>query len=279
MSFQLRSFTARRFRIEGDFPSVNDAAFVKRLLDRRFEPLSPNEERSFGWVTADNCLDSRFSDSSVSRGPAAVFSLRIDKRRVNSRLLRAMMDLELRGRRKDAEANAEGAAAIRAPEGARTSTGPGAPKSGAAPSARRTREEKSELKRQLTEELMRNTTPTMEVYTVLVFPRERMVLFGSLSKASNEVFRQLFTDTFDVSLSALTPFHRAIELLDAKNGGGGGSAALAALRRTEFGRPYAEPAPARAERGRPGVDRDALEGSAPQGRETADLDLSEETRS
>jgi hypothetical protein len=228
MSFQLRSFTARRFRIEGDLPSVNDASFTKRLLDRRFQPLSPNEERSFGWVTADNCLDSRFSDESVARGPAAVFSLRIDKRRVNGRLLRAMMDLELRGRRKDVEKNAEGVAGVGGPDGARK------------PSARKSREEKTELRRALTEELMRNTTPTMDVYTVIVYPRERMVLFGSLSKASNEVFRTLFADTFDVTLSALTPFHRGLELLESK----GGSATLASLRRTEFGRPYDEPAPA-----------------------------------
>ncbi len=237
MSFQLRSFTARRFRIEGDLPSVNDASFAKRLLDRRFQPLSPNEERSFGWVTADNCLDSRFSDesvggSSISRGPAAVFSLRIDKRRVNSRLLRAMMDLELRGRRKDVEKSNDGVAGVGGPDGARK------------PSARRSREEKSELRRALTEELMRNTTPTMDVYTVIVYPRERMVLFGSLSKASNEVFRTLFADTFDVSLSALTPFHRALEMLEAGRGGGGGSAALAALRRTEFGRYSDEKSPA-----------------------------------
>ena len=220
MSFQLRSFSARRFRIEGDLPSVSDASFTKRLLDRRFQPLSPNEERSVGWVTADNCLDSRFSDDSVARGPAAVFSLRIDKRRVNSRLLRAMMDLELRGRRKDVERNDEGVVGAGAPAGSRK------------PSAKASREGKSELRRALTEELMRNTTPTMDVYTVILYPRERMVLFGSLSKASNEVFRTLFADTFDVSLSALTPFHRGLELLEGK----GGSASLSALRRTEFGR-------------------------------------------
>jgi hypothetical protein len=237
MSFQLRSFTARRFRIEGDLPSVNDGAFVKRLLDRRFEPLSPNEERSFGWVTADNCLDSRFPEGSVARGPAAVFALRVDKRRVNGRLLRAMMDLELRGRRKDAEANAEGVAGVGGPEGARK------------PSARHSREEKSELRRQLTEELMRNTSPTMDVHNVIVYPRERMVLFGSLSKASNELFRTLFSETFDVTLSALTPFHRALELLEGK----GGSATLSALRRTEFGRPSDETSAAIATVMRPAI--------------------------
>ena len=254
MSFQLRSFTARRFRIEGDLPSVNDGAFVKRLLDRRFEPLSPNEERAFGWVTADNCLDSRFPEGSVARGPAAVFALRVDKRRVNGRLLRAMMDLELRGRRKDAEANAEGVPGGR-PDGEKR------------PSARHSREEKSELRRQLTEELMRNTSPTMDVHNVIVYPRERMVLFGSLSKASNELFRTLFSETFNVALSALTPFHRALEMLEGK----GGSATLSALRRTEFGRPFDETSAAVAAVMRPAIGVDVR---AAAGRELSEEALS-----
>jgi hypothetical protein len=246
MTFHLRSFTARRYRLEGELPSLHDGAFEKRLLDRAFQPLSPNEERSVGWVTADNCLDARFASGSVARGPAAVFALRVDKRRVNGRLLRAMMDLELRGRRKDAPAAAEGGG------------------EGRKPSARRSREERTELRRQLSEELLRNTTPSMDVHSVLVYPKERFVLFGSLSKASNEAFRTLFADTFDVTLSALTPFHRALELLESR----GASATLATLRRTELGRPYDEASAAVAVA--LGAMRPAIDPRIAAGRELAD---------
>src|SRR5947207_10197105 len=109
MSLSLRSLSARRYRIEGDLSSIEDDAFARRLLDRAFQPLTAHEERAFGWVTADNCLDARFAPGSVARGPCAVFALRVDRRRVNGRLLRAMIDLEVRGRRKDAERDAEGA--------------------------------------------------------------------------------------------------------------------------------------------------------------------------
>ncbi len=230
MSFTLRSLSARRYRIEGDLPSLHDPRFTQRLLDRRFEPLSANEERTFGWVTADNCLDSRFTDGSTSRGPCAVFALRIDKRRVNSRLLRAMIDLEMRGRKKDAEAASEGTSI--APEGTR-------PKAG----GRMSRDERAELRRALSEELLRNTNPTMEVHTVLLYPKEKILLFGSLGKPANETFRALFCDTFDVTLSALTPYQRALELLGER-----GSEALASLRHAEFGTPF-EAAPRAALRG------------------------------
>lgn len=222
MSFSLRSLSARRYRIEGDFPSVESADFARRLSERRFEPLSAHEERTFGWVTADNCLDARFEAGSAVRGPCAVFALRVDKRRVNSRLLRAMMDLEFRGRKKDAERDAEGAA------GAAGAPGAGAKR----PGGRLSRDERAEIKKALTAELLRNTNPTMEVHPVLVYPRDRVVLFGALSKPANELFRAAFADTFDVGLSALTPFHRALELLEGKGGG----EALAAVRRTDFGR-------------------------------------------
>jgi hypothetical protein len=222
MSFSLRSLSARRYRVEGSLPSVHDADFARRLTDRKFQPLTPQEERAHGWVSADNCLDARFEAGSVARGPCAVFALRIDRRRVNTRLLRAMLDLELRGRRKDADAAGEGGGSSRRP-------------------GRVSRDERSELRRALTEELMRNTTPSMEVHPVVLYPRERVVLFGALSKPANETFRALFADTFDVQLSALTPFHRAVELLGAQGGG----EALAGLRRTSF-----VPGP-----GVPGADR------------------------
>ena len=132
-------------------------------------------------------------------GPCAAFALRTDRRRVNPRVLRAMVDLELRGRAKDADAEAEG-------------SGGGGEKAGGSPRKKRIgrvgREERAELRHALAQELLKNTNPTMEVRPVLLFSKERLVLFLSLSRAANEAFRALFCDTFDVSLSALTPFHR-----------------------------------------------------------------------
>ncbi len=141
MSFSLRSLSARRYRIEGALPSVESADFARRLTERRFEPLSPHEERTFGWVTADNCLDARFEIGSTVRGPCAVLALRVDKRRVNSRLLRAMMDLEFRGRKKDAERAAEGQGA-----------GPGGDRAAKRPGGRISRDERAEIRKALTEE-------------------------------------------------------------------------------------------------------------------------------
>jgi hypothetical protein len=199
MSFHLRSLSARRYRIEGDLPRHTEAAFLRRLSHRAFRPLAEKEDRTHGWVTVDNCLDAKLDPPAVERGPCAAFALRIDRRRVDSRMLRALLDLEVRGRRKDG--------------------------------GRLRREEKQEMRRALTEELLSKAQPSLEIHPVLVFPRERLVLFLSLSKTANETFRSLFCETFDVTLSALTPFHRAVEMLAPR----GAAEALAPLRRTEFG--------------------------------------------
>jgi hypothetical protein len=114
---------------------------------------------------------------------------------------------------KDAERDAEGA-------------------EGKTPRRRVGREERAEIRRALSDELLRNTSPTMEVHPVVLYPREKLVLFLSLSRPANEAFRALFADTFDVGLSALTPFHRAVELLEGK----GAAEALSGVSRTEFGR-------------------------------------------
>jgi hypothetical protein len=202
--FHVRSLSARRYRVDGELPPVDSPAFAKRLSDRRFRALAPKEERAFGWVSADNLLDASFPAGTLSRGPCAVFALRIDRRRPDGRLVRATLDLEERAAR---------------------AADPGADR-------RRRREERQEMRREIALRLLEEARPTIEVHPVVLFPRTRTLLFLSLSRPANETFRALFADTFDTTLSALTPFHRAVELLADR----GASEALGPLRRAEFGR-------------------------------------------
>jgi hypothetical protein len=208
MTFHLRSLSARRYRIEGDLPGVHDPEFARRLHEKRFQNLAPLEERGQGWVTADNCLDAEMTAEAVERGPCAVFALRIDRRRVSSRLLRARFDLEMRGRAK-----------VAAETGGRER------------GKRVGRDERQEIRRGLAQEILQATPPSIEAHAVLVYPRDRVVLFQCLSRPANDAFRALFLDTFDVGLSLLTPYHRSLELLSSRGGG----EALGPLRRADFG--------------------------------------------
>jgi hypothetical protein len=209
----LRSCSVRRYRVEGDVPSPRDEAFVRRLADRRFLPLSAREERAYGWVSADNLLVTDFEAAPVLVGDGALFALRVDRRRVSARLLKARLDLDLEARRK---------AALDA----------GRP-------PRVTREERQELRAHLHGELLQRTSPSVDATPVLYHPRRREVLFLSLSRPVNELMRALWRDTFEADLVPLTPWRRGNELvgLDASRTGVGSRAAdLDALERTDFTR-------------------------------------------
>src|SRR5688572_12930525 len=112
----LRTCSLRRYRIEGTLPAPASPEFAERLTDRRFLPLSAREERTYGWVTADNLLLTTFDADTLLRGEHVALGLRIDRRRVNARLLRAQLDLETRAR---AKAASDGAVSspLRSPQG------------------------------------------------------------------------------------------------------------------------------------------------------------------
>jgi hypothetical protein len=184
---RLRTQSFRRYRLADKLPSPHSEEFFRLLRDRRFLPLSPSEERTYGWVTADNLLVTDFNVDSVIRGNWAAVGLRIDKRTVNKKLLRARIDLDTEARRK---------ASLDAGHSGRLS-----------------RDERRELKEQIQQELIKQTPPNVDVVTVLIHPKRRVLHVLSLSKAVNELVRLHLVDTFGVPMSPLTPWRRSAELL------------------------------------------------------------------
>jgi len=203
----LRTSPVRRYRVVGQLPPRPDEAFFRRLTDRRFLPLTEHEERTYGWVTADNLLVTRFEADTVLRGSVAAFGLRIDRRRVNPRLLRARLDLEIEGRRR---------AAADAGERFRLS-----------------RDERQRLRAEVREALQAETNPSVDAWTVLLHPRRKLLELLTLAKQPHEVLLSLFRDTFGLDLEPLTPWRRATEILAGRPE----AVALGTLERTEFGAP------------------------------------------
>ena len=164
-------------------------------------------------MTADNLLVTDFNVDTVVRGDYAAFALRVDQRRVNARLLRAQVDLEVTARLK----------------AARDSGGP----------AKLGREERKELREDLRAKLLRESNPSVDAFTVLLHPRRKIVTVLSLAKRANELVRVHFLDTFEATLAPLTPWQRGLEILDedARHGGVDLRPAFENLRRTDFTRP------------------------------------------
>jgi hypothetical protein len=205
----LRSRSFRRYRIHGGLPSPYSEDFAKSLAAKRFQPLLAGQERTYGWVTADNLLVTEFDVDRIVRGEYAAFALRVDRRRVNPRLLRAQLDLEVAARRQaDRDGGGKG---------------------------RLGRDERRQMREELQEELLRQTNPGVDAHTVLLHPKQRVLYVLSLSRAANELVHLHFRDTFDAELVALGPWQRSVELLEERVPDGPDlRLRLDDLRRTEF---------------------------------------------
>ena len=221
LSLRTQSFC--RYRIQGEIPTPWSEAFHERLTARRFLPLLAGQERAYGWVTADNLLVTDFHVGTVMRGEWAAFSMRLDTKRVNARLLRAQIDLEVKARLSALQDAGE--------------------------KARLGRDERRELREDLRKELMRQTNPGVDAWTVLLHPKQRVLHVLTLGRTPNELVRLHFADTFDADLLPLTPWSRGLEILDARAQGGVDlRGALQDLRRTDFGRSAVESTPASSRR-------------------------------
>jgi hypothetical protein len=258
---RLRTQSLRRYRLAGALPPPHGDDFYARLTDRAFQALTPAEDRTYGWVNADNLLLTDFHVGTVMRGAWATVCVRIDKRRVNARLLRAHLDLEMEALRK-ASLDAGGKGRIK-------------------------REERKELRVEIERRLARETAPAIDLIPVLMHSKRRVAHVLSLSRGANEVVRLLFLDTFGVELVPLTPWRRSIELLegplqeslpldDRASTSRVQLARLAELDRTEFSlRPDTGSAsPATPERWRASTElpRDGLPGDGPRNRISAPVE-------
>lgn len=218
----LRAQSFRRYRINGRLPSPHSDAFYKPIRDRKFLPLTPSEERTYGWATVDNLLITEFDMASVVRGNWAALGLRVDRRRVNHKLLRAHIDLELRARRKAAD-----------DAGSRFKVG---------------RDERRQIREDLHAELLKQTSPSVDIVPVLIHTKRRIAHVLALAKGVNDLVRVHFLDTFGVELVPLTPWRRSQELLE----GTPTLERLDDLHRADFARAPAGGADPRADAGRAG---------------------------
>lgn len=172
------ALTVRRYRVLGevpdDFRDRYQDALRKYAFRESAEPVA-NQERA-GWVEVHNLLDVGFDDwNRWLYDRYLVWSLRVDKKVVPAKLLRA--HLEKREQAWCVEHGRE-----RCPSSVR-----------------------KELKEQLEFEMVTQTLPRVQTTEVCWNLAQGWVLFHSLSEKPNEVFRKLFLQTFGLRLLPEVP--------------------------------------------------------------------------
>jgi len=141
-----------------------------------FKPIDQGaEENSVGWVSSSDFLDSDF-EMPADLGGYLFFSLRMDTRKVNSAVFKKEVLLALK---KEERLNQEiGKKFI-------------------------SRERKKEIKEQVKIRLMTRTFPVPKAVMAAWNIPEQIVYFFSVNTKESDIFEELFTKTFDISLDKI----------------------------------------------------------------------------
>ncbi|MDR2076560.1 MAG: recombination-associated protein RdgC [Desulfovibrio sp.] len=187
MSFTKGSTTFTRYRILDPVPPSLWGEVPDRLRRFAFQDIDDlPEERSFGWTSFDDMLDTLWRERPAERGIYLVFSLRLDTRRVPPAVIKKHLALALR--QEEAAMRDLGKKFI-------------------------SRERRKELKEQVLLRLRGRFLPVPAQFEVVWNTASSLLYFTSIQQKMRDLFEELFVRTFDLHLSPLTPHELALTLL------------------------------------------------------------------
>lgn len=166
-----------RYHIDGEI----EGSVVERILEGLTQYSIPRieseyDEISAGWAPVESPYNPDFSKFSFQFGTYFLFSLRIDKKSIPAKLVQKHMAIEM-----DKKKESSGRDFL-------------------------SKNEKSEIKEQVTDILMHKIPAIPSIYDVLWNYEENIVYFYSTQKAANELFETLFLKSFNVKPIRLFPY-------------------------------------------------------------------------
>ena len=171
------TMTFSRYRLPGKRPGPLQRDIGGQLKKFAFQEIfSGTEEKSAGWTSLENILDTKFSYENYAWGAYLAFSFRVDRRTISPALLKVKL---LEAERKYLE-------------GSRKPT--------------LSKGQREEIKERVRLELLKHTPFIPSFYDVCWSPGENWLIFSSLMPKVIEDFEKLFERTFDLSLSPFLPW-------------------------------------------------------------------------
>ena len=183
MSFLKRSTSFTRFRITDSVSSLLWAEIGERLRRNAFTDIDDlPEERSAGWTSFEDMLDTTFTVNPVEKGQYLAFALRLDTRRVPPAVIKKHLAVALR--KEEAQNREMGKKFV-------------------------SRERKKELKEQILLRLKMRFLPIPAEFQVIWNTAESMVYFASTQQKMLDLFEALFVKTFELHIVPLSPYELA----------------------------------------------------------------------
>jgi hypothetical protein len=160
------TMTIRFYRVDGELPKKYRDEFLEQIKRFSFRELAPEKEFGAGWVSPANLLDVDFDDSKVFQNQYLTLALRADKKQVNARLFRALLQKELEKFKK--QTNQEKVK----------------------PS------QKKEIKDRLQKKMMESAEPARRTWDVCWDAQAGRLYFFAVSDRTQDLFRETFQKTF-----------------------------------------------------------------------------------
>lgn len=184
MGLLSRSASFVRYAAEGDLPENFWEFAATRIKRQSFRDIDDSfEERSVGWVSVSNMFDSDFAYASYAAGDYVVLALRIDERKVSSKVLNKFCMKEEERVRKMKQV------------------------------PKLNRAHRMEIKENVALSLMKKALPVPAVYDMCWNLAEGTVLFFSTNQKAQEAFEEFFRETFGLPLILQVPYLAAEHLL------------------------------------------------------------------
>lgn len=203
MAFLKSSSSFTRFRITEAVPASLWGEISDRLKRYAFRDIDEtSDERSLGWVSFEDMLDTEWREAPPQKGAYFAFSLRLDTRRVPPAVLKKHTALAMKT--EEARNREQGKKYI-------------------------SRERKKELRETVQAKLMQRCLPIPAEFNVIWSTADNTVFFASVQAKMIEAFQEHFTKTFNLDLDQLTPYGLAAKIL-----GEGGLSRLDRLEPTRF---------------------------------------------
>lgn len=192
MGFANSSCSFTRFRIlEDPVPSAIINEIPQRLLKYSFNDIEDiPETQAHGWVSFEDMLDSRWEAAPPFKGEFAVFSLRLDTRRIPAGVIKKHFALAVKAEKlKLAESGQKFLS----------------------------RERKKELREQVILKLRQRFLPVPAEFNTIWNLQNRQVWFASIQTKMIDLFVEYFLNTFELHLEQLTPYNLGTMLLGEEN--------------------------------------------------------------
>lgn len=188
MGFASNSCSFTRFRILDPVTDEVLLAIPQKLIQYAFKDIDDiPETRSFGWVSFEDMLDSEWLTAPPQKGQYAVFSLRLDTRRIPPAVIKKHVTLALKGEKSKLESSDRKFVP---------------------------RERKIEIRERVLLNLRQRFLPVPAEFNVVWNLRTNDVWFASIQDKMTDLFMEYFLLTFNLHLERLTPFSLASIKLD-----------------------------------------------------------------